>query len=230
MTSKKKDHSLSRRTFIAGAGATGLTATAVGQEQTEDNAARLSEPELRTKALESLLIEKGLVASDAIEEIIRIYEEDVGPKNGACVVARAWARPEYKRRLLEDGTEAIAELGYSGAQGAHIVVKENTPTIHNLIVCTLCSCYPWPVLGLPPAWYKSAAYRARAVREPRKVLAEFGVDLGESVEVRVWDSTAEVRYMVLPERPLRTEFLTEEELATLVTRDSMVGTGKIATP
>ena len=189
-----------------------------------------SYPALRTKALESLLVEKGLVTSDAIDAVVRAYEEDIGPLNGARVVARAWVDPEYKRRLLDDGTEAIAELGFGGTAGAEIVALENTPTVHNVVVCTLCSCYPWPVLGLPPSWYKSAAYRSRTVIEPRKVLGEFGLELDDSVEVRVWDSTAEVRYMVLPERPDGTEQLTESELVDLVTRDSMIGVSKARSP
>ena len=185
---------------------------------------------LRTKALESLLIEKGQVSSDAIDEIVRTYEQDIGPLNGAKVVARAWVDPEYKRRLLENGTEAIAELGFYGAQAAEIVVVESTENVHNMVVCTLCSCYPWPVLGLPPTWYKSAAYRSRAVIEPRAVLREFGLDVDESVEVRVWDSTAEIRYLVLPQRPAGTQELTEEELVDLVTRDAMIGVARARAP
>ena len=185
---------------------------------------------LRVKALESLLVEKGLVDPAALDAIIDYYEHKVGPRNGARVVARAWTDPAYKARLLTDATAAIAELGYSGSQGEHMVVVENTPAVHNLVVCTLCSCYPWPVLGLPPAWYKSAAYRARSVIEPRAVMAEFGLKLPENVEVRVWDSTAEVRYLVLPERPPGTEAMTEDELAALVSRDSMIGTTKVAEP
>ena len=180
---------------------------------------------LRARALESLLVEKGLVTTDAIDAIVQMYEQDVGPLNGAKVVARAWVAPEYKRRLLDNGTEAIAELGFGGAEGAEIVVVESTPTVHNMIVCTLCSCYPWPVLGLPPTWYKDAAYRSRVVREPRAVLREFGLDVDESKEIRVWDSTASLRYMVLPERPHGTADLPEEKLAELVTRDSMIGVG-----
>ena len=180
---------------------------------------------LRTRALESLLVEKGLVTTDAIDEIVRMYEQDIGPLNGARVVARAWVDLEYKRRLLENGTEAIAELGFGGAEGAEIVVLESTPKVHNVVVCTLCSCYPWPVLGLPPTWYKDAAYRSRVVLEPRAVLQEFGLDIDESKEVRVWDSTASIRYLVLPERPDGTGDLPEEKLAELVTRDSMIGVG-----
>ncbi len=185
---------------------------------------------IRTRAIESLLVEKGLISTDAIDFIVQAYEQDIGPMNGANVVARAWVDPEYKRRLLANGTEAIAELGYWGGQGAEIVVLENSPAIHNAVVCTLCSCYPWPVLGLPPTWYKSAPYRSRVVREPRAVLREFGTELGDDVEVRVWDSTAEVRYMVLPERPAGTEGLSEADLAALVTRDSMIGVVKLASP
>ena len=180
---------------------------------------------LRTRALESLLVEKGHVTTDAIDEIVRTYEQDIGPMNGAKVVARAWVDPDYKRRLLENGTEAIAELGFGGAEGAEIVVLESTPQVHNVIVCTLCSCYPWPVLGLPPTWYKDAAYRSRVVREPRAVLREFGLEVDESKEIRVWDSTASLRYMVLPERPAGTGDVPEENLAKLVTRDSMIGVG-----
>ena len=180
---------------------------------------------LRTKALESLLVEKGYVSTDEIDEIVRIYEQDIGPLNGAKVVARAWIDPEYKQRLLENGADAIAELGFGGAEGEDLVVLESTPEIHNVVVCTLCSCYPWPVLGLPPTWYKDAAYRSRVVMEPRAVLREFGLEVDESKEIRVWDSTAEIRYMVLPERPDGTEGMTEVELAELVTRDSMIGVG-----
>ena len=180
---------------------------------------------LRTRALESLLVEKGYVSTDAIDEIVRIYEQDIGPLNGAKVVARAWIDPDYKQRLLENGADAIAELGFGGAEGEDLVVLESTPEIHNVVVCTLCSCYPWPVLGLPPTWYKDAAYRSRVVMEPRAVLREFGLEVDESKEIRVWDSTAEIRYMVLPERPDGTEGMTEVELAELVTRDSMIGVG-----
>ena len=185
---------------------------------------------LRTKALESLLVEKGYVTTDAIDALVKTYEEDIGPMNGARVVARAWVDPEYKERLLQDGTKAIAELGFQGAEGSEIVVLENTSNVHNAVVCTLCSCYPWPVLGLPPTWYKSFAYRSRMVIEPREVLKEFGLDVQESIEVRVWDSNAEIRYMVLPERPSGTEGMGEDELAELVTRDSMVGVTKARMP
>ena len=185
---------------------------------------------LRVKALESLLVEKGLVDPAALDALIDTYEHKVGPRNGARVVARAWVDAAYRGRLLADATSAIAEFGFSGRQGEHMVVVENTPQVHNLIVCTLCSCYPWPVLGLPPVWYKSAPYRSRAVIDPRGVLREFGVDLPENVEVRVWDSTAELRYLVLPERPAGAERLSEEELAALVTRDAMVGVAIVEYP
>ena len=187
-------------------------------------------PALRVEALEALLLEHGLVDADAIETIIRTYETAVGPMNGAKVVAKAWTDPEYKRQLLEDGTAAIASLGFRGRQGEHMVVLEKTPTLHNVVVCTLCYWYPWPVLGLPPSWYKDPAYRARVVKEPRAVLAEWGTDLGPDVEVRVHDSSSEVRYLVLPERPPGTDSMSEEELAALVTRDAMVGVRKVAAP
>jgi nitrile hydratase subunit alpha len=195
-----------------------------------DHQAVPSDPALRVKALESLLTEKGLIDPKALDALIDTYEYKVGPRNGARVVARAWVDPAYKERLLSNGTAAIAELGYGGAQGEHIVVLENAPKIHNVIVCTLCSCYPWSVLGLPPVWYKSAPYRSRTVIDPRGVLREFGLDLAEDVEVRVWDSTAELRYLVLPERPKGSEALDEAALATLVTRDAMIGTAKVLLP
>lgn len=185
---------------------------------------------LRTEALESILVERGLVDPAVMDKFISTYEHDVGPLNGAKVVARAWTDPDYKARLLDDGTAAIAELGYKGPQGECIVVLENTPSVHNMVVCTLCSCYPWPVLGLPPAWYKDPTYRSRAVREPRSVLAEFGLDLPGDVAVRVHDSSSEVRYMVLPERPAGSEDLGEEQLAALVTRDAMVGIAQVHLP
>jgi nitrile hydratase len=188
------------------------------------------DPALRAEALESLLLERGLVDSATIETFIRTYETAVGPMNGAKVVAKAWTDAEYRRWLLEDGTAAIASLGFKGPQGEHMVVLENTPTVHNVVVCTLCSCYPWPVLGLPPSWYKDPAYRSRVVKEPRAVLAEWGTELGPDVEVRVHDSSSEVRYLVLPERPVGAESSSEEELAALVTRDSMVGVRKVAAP
>ena len=190
----------------------------------------LSDTELRVRALESLLTEKGLVDPDALDAIVDRYENKVGPRNGAKVVARAWMDPEFKKYLLEDGTAAIGSLGYLGSQGADMVVLENTEKVHNVTVCTLCSCYPWPVLGLPPAWFKSFPYRARLVKEPRAVLQEFGLKLDDDIEVRVWDSTAELRYLVLPERPSGTDSMSEEELADIVTRNSMIGTEKIASP
>src|SRR5271157_2963510 len=185
---------------------------------------------LRVKALESLLVEKGLVDPAALDAIIDYYENKVGPRNGVRVVARAWTDTAYKARLLADATAAIAELGYTGSQGEHMVALENTPRVHNMVVCTLCSCYPWPVLGLPPVWYKSAGYRSRSVIDPRGVLKELGLDLADDVEVRVWDSTAEIRYLVLPERPAGTEAMDEEQLAALVSRDAMIGVAKVAAP
>ena len=185
----------------------------------------LEETALRVKALESLLIEKGLIDPAAMDAVVDLYEHKIGPRNGAKVVAKAWVDPEYKARLLADGTAAIAELGFSGVQGDDIVVVENTSLVHNVFVCTLCSCYPWPVLGLPPVWYKAAPYRSRMTIDPRSVLAEFGLDIPVHKEIRVWDTTAELRYMVLPERPAGTDDLSEEQLAELVTRDSMIGTG-----
>ena len=185
----------------------------------------LSETELRVRALETLLTEKGYVDPKALDLLIETYETKVGPRNGARVVARAWADPAYRTRLLEDATAAIAELDFKGRQGEHMVVVENTPTTHNMVVCTLCSCYPWPVLGLPPVWYKSAPYRSRAVADPRGVLRDFGVELARDTDIRIWDSTAEIRYLVLPMRPAGTDGWSEERLADLVTRDSMIGTG-----
>jgi nitrile hydratase len=186
--------------------------------------------EERVRKLEALLVAKGLVSSAALDKMADIYEHDLGPMNGARVVARAWVDPAYKKRLLTNATAAIGELGFSGLQGEHLVVVENTPKVHNVVVCTLCSCYPWPVLGLPPTWYKSAPYRSRVVIDPRSVLREFGLELDESVEIRVWDSSAELRYMVLPERPKGTEQLSEEKLAAFVTRDAMIGVTKVSNP
>ena len=221
----------SRRDFLAAAMvAAGAAHDSVhGQEHDHEHAHQAvpSDPALRVKALESLLVEKGLVDPAALDAIIDTYEHRVGPRNGARVVARAWTDPAYKKRLLADANSAIAELGYGGQQGENMVVVENTPKVHNLVVCTLCSCYPWPVLGLPPVWYKSAPYRSRAVIDPRGVLREFGLELAEDVELRVWDSTAELRYLVLPERPPGSEKMSEEQLATLVTRDAMVGVAKV---
>ena len=225
-----------RRGFLKGAAASAATLIAEPrtghahehQDHDHDHQAVPSDLNLRVKALESLLVEKGLVDRAALDAVIDTYETKIGPRNGARVVARAWADPAYKKRLLTNATTAIAELGYTGGQGEDMVVLENAPKVHNLVVCTLCSCYPWPILGLPPVWYKSAPYRSRAVIDPRGVLREFGVELADDVEVRVWDSTAEVRYLVLPERPAGSERMTEEQLAGLVTRDSMVGVGKVS--
>lgn len=197
------------------------------KRRTLEDSAKLNQ---RVTNIENLLIEKGLVSKEGLDQVVDIYENDLGPMNGAQVVARAWIDPDFKQRLLADGTAAIAELGFGGMQGEHMVVVENTPAVHNVVVCTLCSCYPWPVLGLPPNWYKSAAYRSRVVVDPRSVLREFGLDLADSVEVRVRDSSAEVRYFVLPERPADTEGLSEAELAELVTRDAMIGVTKVEAP
>ena len=237
------DHS--RRSFIGGLAA-GSAASAVGcstDEEAHDHAHHDAPPnpyleqrrspeetaalEERVRKLENLMIEKGLVSKEGLDKIIDIYENDLGPMNGAQIVARAWVDADYKQRLLDDATAAIRELGFGGMQGEHMVVVENTPAIHNVVVCTLCSCYPWPVLGLPPNWYKSAAYRSRVVIDPRGVLREFGLELEESVEVRVWDSSAEIRYLVLPERPAGAEGRNEQQLAELVTRDAMIGVTKI---
>ena len=200
------------------------------EEHVREHDKPLSGPALRVKALESLLVEKGLVDPKALDAVIDLYETKVGPHNGARIVARAWTDPAYKRRLLTDAAAAIDEVGFGGQEGEDMVVLENTPKVHNMVVCTLCSCYPWPVLGLPPVWYKSAPYRARAVIDPRGVLKELGLLLSEDVEVRVWDSTAELRYLVLPERPAGTDGWTEERLAALVTRDAMVGVAKVLPP
>ena len=184
-----------------------------------------SDPELSVKAIETLLLSKGLIDPNTLDELIDTYENNIGPQNGAKVVAKAWVDNDYKKRLLEDATSAIRELSYQGRQGENMVVVENTPEIHNVVVCTLCSCYPWPVLGIPPTWYKSDEYRSRAVREPRKVLSEFGLNIDSKVQIKVWDSTAELRYLVLPMRPIGSENMSEAELAKLVTRNSMIGTG-----
>ena len=230
MKSTRRDF-LTTAVTAAGAAATGKFAQADDHEHlpghTHAHQVVPSDMALRVKSLESLLVEKGLVDRAALDALIDTYEHKVGPRNGAQVVARAWSDPNYKQRLLADADKAIAELGYGGQQGEHMVVVENTPTVHNMVVCTLCSCYPWPVLGLPPVWYKSAAYRSRSVIDPRGVLREFGLELPDEVEVRVWDSTAEVRYLVLPERPSATEGLTEDGLASLVTRNAMIGVSKI---
>ena len=184
-----------------------------------------SDPELRVKAIETLLLSKGLIDPNTLDQLIDTYENNIGPQNGAKVVAKAWVDEDYKKRLLEDATSAIRELSYKGRQGENMVVVENTPETHNVVVCTLCSCYPWPVLGIPPTWYKSDEYRSRAVREPRKVLSEFGLNIDSKVQIKVWDSTAELRYLVLPMRPIGSENMSEAELAKLVTRNSMIGTG-----
>jgi len=207
---------------------TGDVSHANPQGHDHEHQAVPSDLTLRVKALESLLVEKGLVDRPALDALIDTYEHKIGPRNGARVVARAWVDPAYKQRLLTDANTAIAELGYGGQQGEHMQVVENSAKVHNLVVCTLCSCYPWPVLGLPPVWYKSAPYRSRSVIDPRGVLREFGLELTEDTEVRVWDSTAELRYLVLPERPAGSEGLSEEALAALVTRDAMVGVGKVS--
>jgi len=223
--------STTRRDFMAAAGAAAMGMQGAGgaQEQDHDHSHQVvpSDPTLRVKALESLLVEKGLVDPAALDALVDAYEHKLGPRNGARVIARAWVDPAYKKRLLADATAAIAELGYGGQQGENMLVVENTPKVHNLVVCTLCSCYPWPVLGLPPVWYKSAPYRSRAVIDPRGVLREFGLELPQETEVRVWDSTAELRYLVLPERPAGTGQLSEEQLAALVTRDAMIGVAKV---
>jgi nitrile hydratase subunit alpha len=221
-----------RRDFLTAAAATAGAAMTPdlnhAHQHEHEHQAVPSDPALRVKALESLLVEKGLVDRAALDALVDTYEHKVGPRNGARVVARAWADSAYKQRLLTNADAALAELGYGGLQGEHMVVVENTPKVHNLVVCTLCSCYPWPVLGLPPVWYKSAPYRSRAVIDPRGVLREFALELAEDVEVRVWDSTAELRYLVLPERPEGTEGMSEEALQALVTRDSMVGVAKVS--
>ena len=217
---------LDRSGGIQGEAAARTSSTAHAQDHAEVS----SDLALRVKALESLLVEKGLIDPVALDVLVDTFENRVGPQNGARVVARAWVDPAYKQRLLDDGTAAIAALGFSGSQGEKLTVVENTPSIHNVIVCTLCSCYPWPVLGLPPTWYKSSAYRSRMVIDPRGVLSEFGLDLPDDVEVQVWDSNAASRYMVLPERPQGTESMSEADLATLVTRDAMIGVAKVASP
>ena len=195
-----------------------------------EESSTLGEMDLRVRALETVLVEKGYVVPATLDALIETYETKIGPRNGTRVVARAWVDPAYRRWLLDDATAAIASLGFTGRQGEHMIVVENTEAVHNMVVCTLCSCYPWPVLGLPPTWYKSAPYRARAVRDPRGVLADFGVDLPASTAIRVWDSTAEVRYLVLPRRPEGTATFDEASLAAIVTRDAMIGTGIVAAP
>ena len=190
----------------------------------------LSDTEIRVRALETLLVDKGIVDLEALDVLIQSYEKKIGPQNGSRVVARAWSEPGFKEWLLQDATSAIADMGYSGLQGEHMYVVENTPNVHNLVVCTLCSCYPWPVLGLPPTWYKSAPYRSRAVIDPRGVLSEFGTEVGSHAAVRVWDSTAELRYLVLPERPEGTDDMSQKELAKLVSRNAMIGVEKALPP
>ena len=236
MTEPEKDR-VGRREFlgeaavtaaaIAGHGAGSGAGAQQPQGDEHDHQTVPSDIALRVKALESVLIEKNLVDTAELDSVVDTYENRIGPRNGAQVVARAWVDPEYRARLLTNGTEAIAELGYGGAQGEHMVVVANEPNVHNLVVCTLCSCYPWPTLGLPPVWYKSAGYRSRAVIDPRGVLREFGLALSDDVEIRVWDSTAEIRYLILPEQPAGTEGMTEAELADIVTRDSMIGVTKV---
>jgi nitrile hydratase len=227
MTTNRRDF-LTGAVTAAGAAVTPDLSHAHQHEHDHEHQAVPSDPTLRVKALESLLVEKGLVDRAALDALIDTYEHKIGPRNGARVVARAWADPAYRQRLLSNADAAIGELGYGGLQGEHMVVVENTPTVHNLVVCTLCSCYPWPVLGLPPVWYKSAPYRSRAVIDPRGVLREFGLELADDVELRVWDSTAELRYLVLPQRPAGSENLSEEELAALVIRDAMIGVAGVA--
>lgn len=232
---KSNKTTVGRRRFLKGAavGAAALVSDPPAahahppQEHDHDHQVVPSDPTLRVKALESLLVEKGLVDPAALDLIVDAFETKIGPRNGARVVARAWVDPSFKKRLLTNAMSAIAELGFASHQGEDIVVLENGPKVHNMVVCTLCSCYPWPMLGLPPVWYKSAPYRSRAVIDPRGVLKEFGIELANDVEVHVWDSTAEIRYIVLPERPAGSERLSEEALAELVTRDSMIGTAKV---
>jgi nitrile hydratase len=235
-TEKGKEHpaKTSRRGFlktavtVAGAASTQENAHAAVEGHDHDHQALPSDLTLRVRSLESLLVEKGLVDRAALDALIDTFEHKIGPRNGARVVAKAWSDAAYKQRLLADADKALAELGYVGQQGEHMVVVENTPQVHNMVVCTLCSCYPWPTLGLPPVWYKSAPYRSRSVIDPRGVLREFGLEVPDDIEVRVWDSTAELRYLVLPERPNGTEGLNEEALAALVTRDSMIGVAKVS--
>jgi nitrile hydratase len=237
---ESKDGAVGRRKFLTDAAATAAVMAGQGHVAgAQEPAAAEAEHEhqtvpsdiaLRVKSLESVLVEKEMVDPAELDAVVDNYENKIGPRNGARVVARAWVEPDFKARLLADGTEAIGEMGYLGAQGEHMVVVENTAAVHNMVVCTLCSCYPWPILGLPPVWYKSAPYRSRSVIDPRGVLGEFGVELPEEVEIRVWDSTAEIRYLVLPERPEGTEGLTEAELVEIVTRDSMIGVAMIAPP
>jgi nitrile hydratase len=233
MSADSNQGSVDRREFLKGAAggvvAAGTSGAVHGQDHEHVHQIVPSDPALRTKALESLLVEKGIVDPSALDALVDAYENKIGPRNGARVVARAWVDPTYKKRLLIDAVAAIAEFGFE-ARGEHMKVVENTTKVHNLVVCTLCSCYPWPVLGLPPVWYKSAPYRSRAVIDPRGILRELGLELPDDVEVRVWDSTSEMRYLVLPERPDGTQTLSEEELAALVTRDSMIGVARVSGP
>lgn len=222
--------STTRRGFLGSAGLAAAGMNVEGQSQDHEHQTVPSDPTLRVKALESLLVEKGIVDPAALDALIDRFEHKFGPRNGARVVARAWVNSAFRTRLLADAPSAIAELGFTSHQGEHMVVHENGPKVHNLVVCTLCSCYPWSLLGLPPVWYKSTAYRSRAVIDPRGVLREFGLELAEDIELRVWDSTAELRYLILPERPAGSEHLTEDELAALVTRDAMVGVAKVSMP
>jgi nitrile hydratase len=232
LTTTRRDLLTTALTAAAGVVVTPTLARAQGADHDHDHDHQVvpSDPALRVKALESLLVAKGIVDPAALDALVDTYEHKVGPRNGARVVARAWVDDAYKQRLLTNPTSAIAEFGYGGDEGEVMLVVENTAKIHNLVVCTLCSCYPWPVLGLPPVWYKSAAYRSRSVIDPRGVLGEFGLKLTDDVDVRVWDSTAQVRYLVLPERPPGTEHMSESDLAALVTRDAMVGVSKVTEP
>jgi nitrile hydratase len=227
MHSTRRDFLTTAVTAVGAAAAPNLAQAA---EADHDHQALPSDMTLRVRSIESLLVEKGLVDRAALDALVDTFEHKIGPRNGARVVAKAWSDPAYKQRLLADTDKALAELGYAGQAGEHMVVVENTPVLHNMVVCTLCSCYPWPTLGLPPVWYKSAPYRSRSVIDPRGVLKEFGLELSDDVEVRVWDSTAELRYLVLPERPAGTEGLSEDMLAALVTRDSMIGVAKVLPP
>ena len=230
MGTTRRDFLTAAAAAAAGAAATGELSHAQGQEQGHEHQAVPSDMTLRVKALESLLVEKGIVDSKALDALVDTYENKLGPHIGARIVARAWTDPAFKQRLLADTDAAIEAMGFGGQQGERMVAVENTPRVHNVIVCTLCSCYPWSVLGLPPMWYKSTAYRSRTVIDPRGVLKELGLDLPENVEVHVWDSTADLRYIVLPERPAGTESLSEQELAKLVTRDSMIGVARVQAP
>jgi nitrile hydratase subunit alpha len=234
---KNKKPAVGRRGFLKGAVASAAGFVAKPQagapqhdDHDHDHQVVPSDPALRTKALESLLVQKGLVDAPALDLIVETYQTKIGPQNGARVVARAWVDPAYKKRLLAYAPKAIAELGYTMGEADDMIVLENGPKVHNLVVCTLCSCYPWPLLGLPPMWYKSDAYRSRAVIDPRGILREFGLTVPDDIEVRVWDSTAELRYFVLPERPAGTEKMSESQLAALVTRDSMIGVANISSP